>query len=89
MNTIFKYVLDATDDQILKIPMSARILSVESQKDSIVLYAMIDSEEIVKRGVFIKIRGTGHNCDKVDADDYFTTVKMYEDGLVFHVFIRG
>jgi hypothetical protein len=38
---IFKYNLEVTDEQTLKLPPGSRVLSVINQRDNIVLYAFV------------------------------------------------
>jgi hypothetical protein len=44
MKKIFKYKLEAVDEQILELPRGSKILSVEEQNGDIVLYALVDSD---------------------------------------------
>ena len=89
-NVIYKYKLNPfLLNNTFKIPQNGKIISVESQKDNIVIYALVDETEVRTREIDIKVFGTGH---KIDVDiltyTFLGTVKMYNDDLIFHVFYR-
>lgn len=92
---IYKYKLEVTDDQIVKLPLGSRILSVMNQYDKIVLYALISDNETGNEEVSIKIVGTGHDIDffipapEFDVGyNFLGTVSLYDGELMFHVFIK-
>lgn len=90
---IFKYPLEITDDQTIKLPHGARILSAMNQYDNIVLYALISDNEINTEEVSIRIVGTGYDIDFFIPSAVFGggykflgTVSLYDGKLMFHVF---
>ncbi|MFA6711118.1 MAG: hypothetical protein WCS33_00170 [Candidatus Caldatribacteriota bacterium] len=87
MKRVFKYPLVMMDRNTIVLPKGSKILSVESQKDDIVVYAIVDDSVSteVEEHVFL-IRGTGHPADDVDGYDFLNTVKLYGDTLIFHIF---
>lgn len=88
MKQVFKYVLKPNVHE-MKIP-SNTILSVESQKDDIVVYALVDSEDQEERVYDFRVYGTGHIIDiETGGYNFLGTVKMYGDSMVFHVFYKG
>lgn len=93
---IFKYPLGITDNQTIKLPRGAHILSVMNQHDNIVLYALVNDDEKKNVSVSIKIVGTGHSvnfpiCSPMfvnDAYKFLGTVSLYGGELMFHVFYK-
>jgi len=92
---IFKYKLEVTDEQIVKLPSGSRILSAMNQYDNIVLYALISDNEINTEEVSIRIVGTGYDIDFFIPSAVFGggykflgTVSLYDGKLMFHVFYK-
>lgn len=87
MKRIFKYILDASDNQVIEIP-SETILSVEEQNEKIVVYAIVDTDiEPIKYE--FGINGTGNSITfEIEYFKFLGTVKMYNGSLMFHVFYR-
>jgi hypothetical protein len=83
MKTIYKYTLKAVDDQLIKIPTGAEILTVQTQKGNAMLWAAVDPELPVENR-HIRIRRTGDRL----TDDlvYISTYQMKNGELVFHAF---
>lgn len=89
MKSIWKYTLKASTSQTIEIPIGSRILSAESQKDDIVIYALVNSEELSFESYEILTYGTGHSIlENIDNHNFLGTVKMHSDALVFHVFYK-
>lgn len=88
MKRIYKYVLKVTDEQVVEIP-SIDILSVESQLDDIVVYALVDIDNLIPSRYMFKIHGTGHDIENdIASFKFLGTVKMYNGSLMFHVFYK-
>jgi hypothetical protein len=87
MKRILKYTLDIIDHQELTLPENSKILSVENQRDSIVLYALT-GEELTTCTYSIIIQGTGYPADDVVGAQFIGTVSLYNSLWVFHVFAR-
>lgn len=92
---IFKYKLEVTDEQIVKLPSGSRVLSVMNQNDNIVLYALVSDNEIDTEEVSIRIVGTGHDIDFFipaagfgGGYEFLGTVSLYDGTLMFHVFYK-
>lgn len=85
---IYKYLIEVKDIQTIHIPMFANILTVQSQKDNIFLWAMCDKDETRMVDVTIEVIATGDvGMDGVERK-YLGTVQLYDGNLVFHVFQR-
>ena len=85
MKTVYKYPLQHTDEQILEVPVGSQILSVANQSDTIVLYALVDTEVKQMQNISIYIHGTGHVVYGEDIV-FVGTVPFFRGNLMFHVF---
>lgn len=89
MNTnysIWKYPLDITDNQTLKMPKGAKILSIQNQTHSPTIWALVDTEaELETR--YINCYGTGHYINEdLSKLNFIGTVQSNNNLLVFHFF---
>jgi len=84
---IYKYELEVMDNQNLRLPIGAKILTVQSQNGKPCLWALVDiSAETEVR--HIEIFGTGHPVlsDMGTSREYISTFQMHGGQLVFHAF---
>ena len=88
MKRVYKYPLGSKDQQEIMIPAGSKILSVETQDEHIVLYALVDDKVTHLNTYLVIIHGTGHNADDTEDCDFVGTVKLYGGALMFHVFTR-
>ena len=86
MKRILKYNLDIVDHQDIVLSDNSHILSVENQRDNIVLYAITD--ELTTCTYSIIMHGTGHTADDVIGAQFIGTVSLHNGSLMFHVFAR-
>jgi hypothetical protein len=86
MKRILKYTLDIVDHQELTLSENSKILSVQNQRDSIVLYAL--TNELTTCTYSIIMHGTGHTADDVIGAQFIGTVSLHNGSLMFHVFAR-
>ncbi len=84
MTTIWKFLLEVTDTQDVKMPRGARILTVDVQHGTPCLWALVDGEQ-PRESRHIQMYGTGHSFDPVPSD-YIGTFQLSGGSLVFHVF---
>jgi len=84
---IWKFELETTDHQILKMPLGAEILTVQMQNDTPCLWALVEPSQEKERR-FIEIFGTGHplGYDMGVDRKYISTYQLHGGSLVFHVF---
>lgn len=90
MLTVFKYNLEITDHQVIKLPNQAKIISVKEQAGNLVLYAFVNPNNILV-DKDIHIIGTGNPTDEWLYDlKFIDTVEMNYSGsgLVWHVFSK-
>lgn len=84
MSRIFKYDLQITDEQVVEMPVGAKILTAQFQYEKLVLWAIVDDNP-EKKNRKIRIVGTGHPFSDYELL-YITTVQQYEGKLVWHIF---
>ena len=85
MKKIYKYPIEITDNQIVEMPVGAKILTVQIQNGVPCIWAMVDPEA-EKEKVHIRVHGTGHNVPDSDRLEYINSIQMRGGVLVFHVF---
>ena len=83
---VYKYKLEITDQQFVKLPEDAEILSVNAQGMDLVLYALVDFPIGQAISRVVRIAGTGHPIIG-NVGQYVGTAMMREGQLVWHVFI--
>lgn len=86
--TIWKYEIDITDEQIVRLPKGAEILHADQQYpgtlDKLQIWVLIDSQELHFQDKKIYIYETGHPIETVRK--YVGTVLANNDALVWHVY---
>lgn len=85
MLTIYKYPLKLEENQIIKMPAGAEILTVQLQKNKPVLWAKVDDESPKEESVMIKLAVTGGELNACEMLHYLATVQM-QHGIVLHCF---
>lgn len=85
-NTIHKYELNLVERQNVLLPMGAKIISAQNQREKVCIWAMVDSSAKAEaRSIFIVC--TGNPIPKLYPDEslqHIDTVQQH--GLVWHVF---
>lgn len=84
-SVIYKYPLEVTDEQIIDMPGSARLLSVQMQRGVVCLWAWVDPNAIPKKR-HIVIIGTG-NPISFFPGEFVGAVQQGQ--FVWHVFDKG
>lgn len=87
--TIYKFPLDIKDIQTIEMPDGAEILTVQVQKGTLNMWALLDVEKPLTERVF-EVFGTGHPvyCDMGINRKYIGTAQTMGDNLVWHIFER-
>ena len=86
MKTIYKYPLEITDYQYVRLPIRSKIISVGNQNGRLVLWAMVDTSQTeYDRSVIIKGTGNPIESEELTGYTYIGTVQIA--WLVWHVFI--
>lgn len=84
MRTNYKYKLGIADEQFVKMPQNARILTVQVQGDSVCLWAEVDTGFPIGDRLIV-CYGTGHPIQSWS--DYIGTVQT--GPLVWHFYDGG
>lgn len=86
--TIYKYPLSVTDFQEVLLPIGAEILTVQTQDETVCMWALVNPNEPQKEARNIEIFGTGHSIgyDMGVSRKYISTFQMHGGQLVFHAF---
>lgn len=85
MKKIFKYVLDIIERQEVIMPVRAKILCVQTQREKLCLWALVDPDAILEPRK-IRIHGTGHDVPDDERLKYIGTAPMRNGSLIWHVF---
>lgn len=83
---IWKFPLEVTDTQDVQIPADSTIICVQSQRDDLTLWAIVDPA-CPARPRKIAIHGTGHEV--MPHGKYLGTAQTHGGKLVWHVFDMG
>ena len=83
---IYKYELQITDEQTVEMPRGARLLSVQMQRERLMLWAVVNTNEPIRSRV-IRIHGTGI---AISPEHNYAFIGTVQDGpFVWHVFDGG
>ena len=86
--TIWKFDIDVDDEQQIKMPQLAELLSVQPQKGSVCIWALVNPDNpIVDRNIIMS--GTGHDLSDRLLGKFLGTFQITNGDLVFHVFDGG
>lgn len=88
MRTIYKYPI-YPGCQNIALPMGAGLLSVIEQAGQIILYCLVNPNEIRKETRKIYIMGTGWNFKYEDSDRFTFIGSVIVASYVWHVFELG
>jgi hypothetical protein len=86
MKTIYKYLLDITDEQTVSMPMGAQILSAQMQGMQLCIWALVEVGN-VNCDRRVRIFGTG-NPVTLEGDWKFVD-SVQERIFVWHVFVEN
>jgi len=84
MKTVWKYTLSLEDEQIVKVPLGAELLSVQTQYGEVQLWALVDDAETVCVNAKIIVHGTGHPADDVAGMKFLGTFQGLNGAFVGH-----
>lgn len=85
MLTIYKFPLEITDSQVIKMPKGSRILSIKQQRNRVCLWAEVDTSEEIE-DVTILCFGTGQVIPSYIKKEFIASLLLYSGDLVFHFF---
>ena len=82
---VYKYELEITDEQTIRLPFNAELLTVQMQGDKCCLWALVDPRNELNERT-ICIYGTGQPIPNEIRLKYISTFQIPHLGLVFHAF---
>jgi hypothetical protein len=88
MISIWKFNIPINDAFTVDMPVGARLLDVQDQGGTPVLWAMVETAAQLTKRAFA-LRGTGHKADGLALADHVGTFQMSKGALVFHLFDLG
>lgn len=89
--TIWKFPLELTDTQQVKMPISTQILTAQIQDGNIMLWGIVPDNEVNRRDTMlltIEIHGTGSTTRSPHGLTYVGTVQSHAGMFIWHVFHR-
>jgi hypothetical protein len=86
MKTIWKFPLEMVEEQTISMPSGTQILCVQTQRELICLWGVIENHNANDEKRVIRIIGTGHLIPTYEKLTYLGTVQLTFGNLVFHVF---
>ena len=87
MITVYKYLLDVTDEQKVEAPDRIQWLSVASQGPLLFVWALVDTERPKVQHRFVSV-GTGNPADHVVGLRHLGQVQQGGGILVWHIFVE-
>lgn len=86
MLIVYKYPVPPDDAFDLDLPVGARILTFQTQRDDACLWCLVDPKAPTETRRF-RLAGTGHAIDiPPERLVYVATVQFHGGALVFHLF---
>lgn len=82
---VYKYELEITDEQTIRLPFNAEILTIQMQRDKCCLWALVDPRNELEERT-ICIHGTGHPIPDGVRLKHISTFGIIHLGLIFHAF---
>jgi hypothetical protein len=87
MLSIYKYVIEDLNNPIITLPIGFKILSVASQRDDIVVYALVNINEPVRKDIKLSVVATGQKLDDLYSNrNFLGTVSLMNGLFMFHIF---
>lgn len=84
--TIRKYPVPSQDQFIIEMPMFAKILTVQSQNDKPMFWAIVDPESALEKRSFLLVVTGDPLSINPHYLAYIGTFQMFGGDLVFHLF---
>lgn len=83
--TVWKFELETTDEQVFQVPEGARFLKLDTQYGKPVFWMLVDSDN-QKTDFKVRIVGTGNPARIGNTYAYLGSYQMAGGALVFHAF---
>jgi hypothetical protein len=86
MKAIWKYPIFIRQEQIIDMPLDAKILTVQLQGDFAVLWALVETNNPIEGRIIVTLM-TGESANDLPEDSSY--IGTYQkDELVYHIFER-
>lgn len=85
MREVWKFEIAPFDYNSILMPKDSEILTVQTQGESIQIWALCDPNLQKEERIF-RIAGTGHPINDNDELHYINTFQLNNGKLIFHVF---
>lgn len=85
MKTIWKFPMTVADEQEIALPYGFELLSVQTQRETPCLWALVDPENTEEELLLVCMYGTGHTITRTTGA-FLGTFQIANGSLVFHVF---
>lgn len=86
MNSIYKFPIQITEQQKVRMPSKAKIICAQFQGETLCLWAEVELDRLLENRV-IEIFGTGNPLDEdFSRRLYIGTVHDVRGGLVWHIY---
>jgi hypothetical protein len=86
MQVVYKYLANIGEKTLLVLPLGAKILTVQKQKENICFWVLqYEGQAPTEVKTILKV-GTGHTFDDVNYYQYIGTVQEFDGSLVWHYF---
>jgi hypothetical protein len=88
MYSIYKYPLELTGIQTIKVPEDSRFLCLKEQNDIPVTYWEVDTKQTRSKYCIFYIFGTGNPLENMQNLHYIDTVICNNGMLVWHIYCK-
>ena len=85
MLTVWKYEITADDYITLRLPVGAKILSVQEQHGKPCMWCLVNDKETVHETRIFRFAGTGHPI-KDKHTNYIGTFQLFDGSFIGHIF---
>lgn len=82
---VWEFKLKRNDVQDVEMPAGAKVLTLQVQRQSACIWALVNTEAPVELRTF-RTFGTGHVAEGVSSGGYVGTWQQHDGALVWHVF---
>ncbi|KTF59883.1 MULTISPECIES: DUF7352 domain-containing protein [Bacillus amyloliquefaciens group] len=87
MYCVWKYKLDSMVQKI-HLPVGSKVLSASARDDDVVIYALVNRDELKKEIREFVVQPTGESTlENLNTFMFLSTV-VFPSGLVFHIFYK-
>lgn len=86
MQSIYKYKIVLDENQVIRVPQNAKVLSVGlDPSNTLCLWCQVSRTEMVTKDLFVSVVGTGFDV-RDDAGTFIGTVR--QGVYMWHVFVK-